>query len=88
MLHAVPQMAEEDSSVVADKLEVVVGGESGVHEADQQQRHAISAVEYTTGDLDEDARDWRRKRPVQKAAAARGDRDHPYMGPETMEHQN
>ena len=46
MLHAVPQMAEEDSSVVADKLEVVVGGESGVHEANQQQRHAISAVEY------------------------------------------
>ncbi|KAK0599427.1 hypothetical protein LWI29_005178 [Acer saccharum] len=39
-------MAEEDSSLVVDKLEVVGGGESGVHEADQQQRLAISAVEY------------------------------------------
>ncbi|KAI9186494.1 hypothetical protein LWI28_017833 [Acer negundo] len=29
LLHAVPEMAEEDSSVVADKLEVVIGGESG-----------------------------------------------------------
>ncbi|KAI9185315.1 hypothetical protein LWI28_006124 [Acer negundo] len=36
-------MAEEDFSVVEDKLEIVGGGESGVHEADQQQRHAISA---------------------------------------------
>ncbi|KAK4850119.1 hypothetical protein QYF36_003983 [Acer negundo] len=42
----VPEMAEEDFSVVEDKLEIVGGGESGVHEADQQQRHAISAVEY------------------------------------------
>ncbi|KAK0599336.1 hypothetical protein LWI29_004366 [Acer saccharum] len=37
---------EEDSSVVVGKLEVVVGGEGGVHEADQQQRQAISVVEY------------------------------------------
>ncbi|KAI9187099.1 hypothetical protein LWI28_024385 [Acer negundo] len=46
LIYIVPEMAEEDFSVVEDKLEIVGGGESGVHEADQQQRHAISAVEY------------------------------------------
>ena len=40
----------------------------------------------TTGDLDGDARDLRQKRSVQKAMTVRRDRNHPYMGLETMEH--